>query len=135
MDVDFQYRWREPLSPSEINALFDTVGWPQFSKDQLQSSFDCTWNWLACRFSDGRLVGFARILSDGLLHAYICSMVVHSGFQNRGIGSAMMARIMALCDENSLKPVLKTKTDKKILHFYRNFGFKSEKDGTCALVY
>ena len=135
MSVNFKYIWREPLSPSEINLLFHTVGWPEISEKQLKQSFQYTWNWLTCRASNGQLLGFSRILSDGIMHAYICSMVVHSGFQNYGIGSSMMKKIIELCSENNLKPVLKIKVEEKIIHFYSKFGFKTEKEGTCALVF
>jgi ribosomal protein S18 acetylase RimI-like enzyme len=135
MGVNFNYMWREPLSPSEINLLFKTVEWPQFSEEQLQQSFQSTWNWITCRSSDGQLVGFSRILSDGITHAYICSMVVHASFQKSGIGTAMMLKMLDLCSDSNLKPVLKTKVEGEILHFYNKFGFKTEKDGACALVF
>ena len=134
MSTNYEYIWKESLSSSEINLLYNTVGWPQFPEEQLELSFKYTWNWLSCRSSDGQLVGFSRILSDGMMHAYICSMVVHSKFQNLGIGTLMMNKIMELCSDNNMKPVIKVKTEEKIIHFYKKFGFKIEKDRTCALV-
>ena len=134
MSTNYEYIWKETLSASEINLLYNTVGWPQFLDEQLELSFKYTWNWLSCRSSDGQLVGFSRILSDGMMHAYVCSMVVHSEFQNSGIGTLMMYKIMELCSDNNMKPVLKVKAEEKIIHFYNKFGFKIEKNGTCALV-
>ena len=134
MSANYEYLWKEFLSASEINLLFNTVGWPQFPEEQLELSFKYTWNWLSCRSSDGQLAGFCRILSDGMMHAYVCSMVVHSNFQNLGIGTVMMNKIMELCSDNQMKPVLKVKMEKKILSFYNKLGFKMEKNGTCALV-
>jgi ribosomal protein S18 acetylase RimI-like enzyme len=134
MYVNYEYIWKESLSSSEINLLYNTVGWPQFPEEQLSLSFKCTWNWLSCRSSDGQLVGFSRILSDGMIHAYICSMVVHSKFQNLGIGTLMMNKIIELCSDNNMKPVLKVKTEEKIIHFYNKLGFKIEKNGAYALV-
>ena len=69
-----------------------------------------------------------------MMHAYVCSMVVHSKFQNLGIGTLMMNKIMELCSVNNLKPVLKAKTEEKIINFYNKFDFKVEKNGSCALV-
>ena len=46
----------------------------------------------------------------------------------------MMNKIMELCSDNNVKPVLKAKTEEKIIHFYNKFGFKTEKNGACALV-
>ena len=134
MGADYKYIWKESLSPSEINLLFRTVGWPQFPEEQLALSFKYTWNWLSCRSSDGQLLGFSRILSEGLLHAYICSVVVHAEFHDLGIGTLMMHKIIALCSDNNMKPVIKIKNEEKMLHFYKKLGFRVEKDGTCALV-
>ena len=134
MKGSFKFIWKDSLSSSEINSLYCSVGWPQFPEEKLELSFKYTWNWLSCRSSDGLLVGFSRILSDGMLHAYICSMVVDSNFQNLGIGTMMIKKIIELCSENNMKPVLKVKTEEKIICFYNKFGFEFKKDETCALV-
>ena len=134
MSTNYEYIWKETLSSSEINTLYNTVGWPQFSEEQLESSFKYTWNWLSCRSSDRQLVGFSKILSDGMIHAYVCSMVVHSNFQNIGIGTLMMNKIIELCSNNNMKPVLKVRAEERIINFYNKLGFKIEKNGACALV-
>ena len=46
----------------------------------------------------------------------------------------MMKKIIDLCSNNNMKPVLKVKKEEKIIRFYSKFGFEIKKDGTCALV-
>jgi len=61
---------------------------------------------MSYRFSDLQLAGFYRILSDGMMHAHICGMVVHPKFQNLGIEILMVIKIIELCFDKNMKPVL-----------------------------
>ena len=47
----------------------------------------------------GQVVGFANAISDGVLAAYIPLLEVRPGYQRRGIGTALMQRLMAQLDD------------------------------------
>ena len=50
--------------------------------------------WIAYAYADSRLVGFARAISDGVATAYLSSVMVDPDHRRRGIGRALVERIM-----------------------------------------
>ena len=70
-------------------------------------------------WEDGRLVGFARALSDGVSTAYVASVMVAPELRRRGVGRALM---QALTDASpGLKLVLHARTEAR--EFYEALGF------------
>ncbi len=45
-------------------------------------------------YSDGRIIGTARALSDGVCNAYIVDVWTHSRFRGQGIARNMLERLM-----------------------------------------
>lgn len=74
-----------------------------------------------------RLIGFARVLTDGIYRATLWDVVVHPDYQGRGVGEELMHRILA-------HPVL-SKIEKFWLNtrnkfsFYEKFGFVRSDQG------
>ncbi len=71
-------------------------------------------------YAEGELVGVGRALADGLDCSYLADVAVHPDFQGRGLGKAIIAKLVELSDGH-----------KKILlyanpgteSFYRTLGF------------
>lgn len=76
--------------------------------------------WVVHAYDATRLVGFARAISDGVSNAYIGSVMVDPTYRRRGIGRAMISRLMAGRDD--LKFVLHTRTESAA--FYAAIGFQ-----------
>jgi GNAT superfamily N-acetyltransferase len=89
-----------------FKRLYDATGWgPQnrdasFYEEALAGSWYCVGAYEA-----EQLVGFGRIISDGKLHAFITEMIVHSSFQGRGIGKAILSALLAYCKEQCLDDI------------------------------
>jgi predicted GNAT family acetyltransferase len=65
--------------------------------DELERSFRASARVTFAR--DGaRIVGKARALSDGVCNAYVVDMWTHSAYRRRGIGRAMLERLIAPLD-------------------------------------
>ena len=47
-------------------------------------------------YEDGRLVGAGRVLADGLDTAYIADVAVHPDHQGKGLGSAIISRLVEM---------------------------------------
>jgi GNAT superfamily N-acetyltransferase len=86
--------WRGGFTNDEVNALHaKAFGTRLFSGDE--------WNWVAltARHSLGwvvardgdRLVGFANVLTDGLVHAWIQDVMVDPDAHHRGIGTGVVS--------------------------------------------
>ena len=73
------------LAPEEVNAAYAWVEWPQRERWRLEAiARSCTW--ITARDEDGSLVGIARLLDDGGLHASLWDLIVRPDRQRQGIG-------------------------------------------------
>ena len=69
---------------------------------------------------DGRLVAAGRALSDGADCSYVCDVAVLPGYQGKGLGKAIVARLVAL-SRGHKKIILYSVPGKE--GFYRKLGF------------
>jgi len=79
--------------------LFRTTGWnEEYSLDdgQLHGALEHSWYQVSA-YDGERLVGYARVISDGILHALIVEVIVAPEYQGRGIGSHMVADVVERC--------------------------------------
>jgi len=121
----------EKIDIVELNELLATIGWRVKDIDKLSKSLDLSWGWITARDEENKLVGFVQILSDGIKHAYILRLLVHSEFQGMGIGKNIMTDLTELLKEEALNPILITKPAEE--SFYQEFGFKREDNGFISL--
>ena len=87
--------------------LFQTTGWNeeyQLSPDQLYEALQHSWDAVSA-LEDGRLVGFGRAIADGVLHALIVDMIVLPSHQNRGIGRAILNRLVERCRAAGIRDI------------------------------
>ena len=72
---------------------------------------------------DGKLIGFARVITDYATTYYLCDVVVEEAHRGKGIGKALLTEIVTdprLC---GLKALLLTRDAHG---FYERFGFREE---------
>lgn len=70
---------------------------------------------------DGRLVGAGRVLADGVDTAYLCDVAILPGHQGRGLGHALVARLVELA-RGHRKIILYAVPGKE--GFYARLGFR-----------
>ena len=75
----------------------------------------------AFAFDSDRLVGAGRALADGRDCSYICDIAVHPDHQGRGLGRAIVARLVGL-SAGHRKIILYAVPGKE--SFYESFGFR-----------
>jgi len=68
------------------------------------------------------LVGFGRALSDGVLYALICDLIVQPAYQGQGIGSALLNKLIDRCRSQHMR-VLWLFSARGKSTFYKKFGF------------
>jgi len=117
----FKYVFRKP-SVREFACLFQTTGWQRFPDRVLKKAIDGTYCEL-CVYQGRRLVGTARILSDGAMYAWINDMIVHPTVRHQGIGSRILSLIKRHLRQQKIPTVglFCARTAKK---FYLQSGFK-----------
>lgn len=72
---------------------------------------------------DGRLIGCARILSDGVYLHYITDVMVAPDWQRRGVGTALLKTALDYCRRQGYIKVFLTAIPGSEA-FYARFGFK-----------
>ncbi len=70
---------------------------------------------------DGRVVGFARSVGDGVSNGYICTLVVDESHRKIGIARALVQRLMG--DDPDMTWVLRAGRP-NLFAFYEKLGFR-----------
>jgi GNAT superfamily N-acetyltransferase len=128
------YRERLP-EPGPYLALFETTGWNDMyrcSADELEGALRRSWYAISA-FRGDVLVGFGRLVSDGVLYAVVFDMVVAPGRQRRGIGSEILNRLLARCVEAGIRDVLLFAA-RGTEDFYRRHGFTARPAGAPGMI-
>ena len=70
---------------------------------------------------EGRLVGFARVISDFATVFYLCDVIIDPEYRRRGLGTALVSHIVSQPVYAGLRGVLITRD---AYNLYRKFGFE-----------
>jgi ribosomal protein S18 acetylase RimI-like enzyme len=122
MAVGIRYEDEGDVEWSQLEALFDEVGWTRRTRDRALLVDMVRGSRFRVSAHDGpELVGFARALGDGVFNAYLSTVVVRASHRGLGIGRAMVERLLARGGD----------TTKWVLHssdgavgFYGKLGFE-----------
>ena len=120
---DINYAERVPDCEAYLE-LFNTTGWNDIyhaSAGELQRSLTRSWHAISA-FDGKKLIGFGRLLSDGVLYAVVFDVIVAPDRQRQGIGAAIMERLLKRCEDHGLRDVLLFSA-RGTPEFYRRFGF------------
>lgn len=116
----------------ELKILFESVGWRHRDLQKLDKAFGFSWSWFTIR-DQNDLVGFVRLLSDGIRHAYICNMAIVPSHQHSGLGDKLMNEVMSLLESKGLFPCLVATPGNS--SFYEKYGFQNESSGFTAMCF
>jgi GNAT superfamily N-acetyltransferase len=133
--LGIQYTNKVP-SKEEFFELYETTGWNQgkYSEEGLFKAINNSW-YLVSVFSNTQLIGFGRIISDGVYQTFIGDMIVHPDYQNRGIGKKVMNLLVDYCKVNGIKWIQLSCAKGKV-DFYKKLGFEERPaDGPGMQIY
>ncbi|MCP4418001.1 MAG: GNAT family N-acetyltransferase [Chloroflexi bacterium] len=106
-------------------TLFDSTGWNagyKFTIEELNVAIENSWHSISAYMGES-LIGYGRIISDGIHHALIVDLIISPEYQGKGIGSALLRRLLKKCTENKIRDIqLFAAKDK--YKFYEKFGFE-----------
>jgi GNAT superfamily N-acetyltransferase len=118
-----------PLGPDEVNAAYAWAEWPQREPWRLEAVSRSS-TWLAARDEDGSLIGVARLLDDGGLHASLWDVIVRPDRRRRGVGTALVRAAIDLCTDRRLVVLVSTPD---AVPFFARMGFLPESHGHVAM--
>ena len=108
----------------EYFRLFESTGWNKHFRldaDELHEAISKSW-YLVSAYDGDHLVGFGRVMSDGVMHAFLVDLMVLPGYQGRGIGTRILNDITDQCRSQVLPDIqLFCASDKAT--FYEKNGF------------
>ena len=104
----------------QVSRIFEAVKWGKRSSGDIQEAFA---NSTASIYAyDGiRLVGFGRLVSDGVYYGSLYDIIVHPEYQKQGIGTMIVDKLISSC--SSFLFLTLTATPGKST-FYDKLGFK-----------
>ena len=123
-----EYRAELPTA-EEFERLFRSSGWTEaldVAADRLAATLPHAW-YAICARRGGQVVGTGLVLSDGVLHALIVDVIVMPEVRGHGIGTEIMQRLVARCQEAGVLQVqLFSARGKR--DFYERLGFVARPD-------
>ena len=130
-------RFKEQLPGiNDYWELFNTTGWNdeyKFTIKDLKKAIGNSWYALSA-FDSGRLIGFGRVIADGVHHALIVDIIVHPQYQGNGIGSLLLEKLVTKCKEEHIRDIqLFAAADK--YGFYEKHGFQQRPHNAPGMQY
>lgn len=109
------------LDPDQVINLYKANKWSSAEKPEALMAALANSDTVVTAWDNERLVGLGNALSDGHLVVYYPHLLVHPGYQGRGIGRMIMERFQE--KYGSLHQQILVANNKAV-KFYRKCGFK-----------
>ncbi len=128
--------WRRPFTSSEANRLhaeaFDTRVFDDDEWDWVALVESNSLGWVTARL-DGELVGFANVVTDGFVHAWLQDVMVHPTRQRTGIGIGLVNEVSARVRAAGCEWLHVDFDDDVADFYYRRCGFQPTNGGLLDL--
>ena len=119
--MTLDYRFGKAISPDDLLPLFAQTDWTdKRTPETIRAMLDNTSIILTVREGD-RVIGFARVVTDDLLRAFIEDVIVDEAYRRQGIGAEIMRLLMERLAH--VEEVILACED-HLLPFYGRFGFE-----------
>jgi len=115
--------------PLAFVRLFATTGWDlqgRLTVAAAAAALAPTW-YAVSAYERERLVGTGRIIGDGVLHALLVDVIVDPDYRHRGIGSAIVERLVAECRLQNIVDI-QLFCAFGVRPFYERLGFAARPD-------
>ena len=112
----------ENLNLDEVVRLLKTTYWAnKRSTEQIEKSMRNSACYGVRLDESGKLVGFARVISDYATTYYLCDVIIDADCRGQGLGTALVAHIESLSAYQGLRGFLITRDAHDL---YRKFGYE-----------
>ena len=102
-EVEYEAVGSAPVE--EIVRLYQAAGWWQESPEAravIPAMIRGSLCFMVARSLEGRIVGMARVISDGYSDAYIQDVVVLNDYRGQGIGRELVRRLTQFCIDRNI---------------------------------
>ena len=130
-----EIREYKDFNRDEIMRLYSDVGWTAYTKNMavLEQGYKNSLLILAA-YENDELLGIVRTVGDGCTIVFIQDILVFSGKQRRGIGTALLKAVLDHYP-NVRQIELATDSTPKTMAFYKSMGFSEFSEiGCCGFM-
>ena len=129
------YKENTEIMCTDLEQLYLSVGWFAYTHDMdiLENAVNNSLSVITA-WQDDKLVGLIRAVGDGVTILYVQDILVNPEFQNKGIGTILMTKIIDKYN-NVRQKVLLTEEAPDVRHFYEKFNFVSCDQGNTVAFY
>lgn len=110
-------------SCGDIFDLYARLGWADFLQldaEQLARAMEQSW-YVLYVYDQGKLIGTGRVVSDGVINAYLCGLGVDPAYRHHGIGTHIMEQLVQRCQQSNLH--IQFFCEQQLVPFYEQRGF------------
>ena len=124
-----QYNLGKKVNFERLVQLFEQAGWSDKTSDlnrlklMVENSQIVVTAW-----DEGKMIGFARCVTDYVFNGQINNVVVDQEYRGRGIGKKLISSIL----NSSNKVTYILRGDPENIEFYKHMGFK---DAGLSLIF
>ena len=121
-------------SIEEFNYLYDAVGWGSYDEKVLEKSLANTM-YSVSLYDDDKIIGYGRIIGDGICFLYIHDVMVIPKYQNKKVGSQVMNKLLEKVNQIKIEnPYVRVYlgASKGKEKFYERFGFITREDANLG---
>ena len=86
----------------EFNYLYDAVGWESYDRKVSEKSLANT-IYSVSVYDDSKIVGYGRLIGDGICFLYIQDVMVDPKYQNKKIGTQIMNKLLEKVNQVKLE--------------------------------
>ena len=133
--MDIKYTTEQPPI-DQYFKLFETTGWNdnyKLSEDEILLALSNS-QFMVSAYDDKKLVGFGRIVSDGIIHAMIFDMIIDPYYQHNGIGTNILKKLLNYCCERNIRDIQLFCAKGKVA-FYEKNGFVRRPENAPGMEY
>ena len=121
-------------SIEEFNYLYDAVGWGSYDEKVSEKALANTMYSVSV-YDDDKIIGYGRIIGDGICFLYIHDVMVIPKYQNKKIGSQIMNKLLEKVNQIKIEnPYVRVYlgASKGKEKFYKKFGFITREDANLG---
>lgn len=111
------------IDSQEVAALLKTTYWAnKRSLETIEKTMRNSSCYGVYLDEEQKLIGFARVISDGATTYYLCDVVIDAAYRGKGLGKALISHIVSRPEYAGLRGLLLTKDAHGL---YEQFGFEA----------
>ncbi|NWK84284.1 GNAT family N-acetyltransferase [Staphylococcus sp. GSSP0090] len=129
MDIKYEHQF-DINDVDELVRIYHKNRWYGHHQEEVITLFNTATHVVIAK-SEGKVIGFARAMSDGVFNATIYDVLVDVAYQSKGIGYRIVNEMVAYLGSLScIQLIANTETEP----FYEQLGFRKLKTGMAIYM-